>query len=263
MAALDIRRPGVWFGEKPTQPRDDALWVYKNSQEEEKKLLAICELLKMGDFSLVRELQALLLTSSNAPVKEFALRLYFGVTDHRGVDFFWDLLKSPDYEAARIFALYAPHSLSPQVLPYLFALLEEFYDSVLRADIAYSIHALYPMQEEFNPNLDLETLRIQYRRASQHIEDGVYYFRGRPAFIGDLTKPLLSAAYQARARGDALKLTDEPTLVSIWSGVKCPADYSTLVDDAGLKQLMDYVSELASKPWRKGQKYFYNHPIPG
>ena len=52
-----------------------------------------------------------------------------------------------------------------------------------------------------------------------------------------------------------------PTLLSIWSGIKCPVEYNTVVNEEKFKQLLSYVEGLSEMDWRSGGKYFYGHLI--
>lgn len=50
-------------------------------------------------------------------------------------------------------------------------------------------------------------------------------------------------------------------MLSIWSGVKCPVEYYTLVNDKLMRDVIDYVKQLSEMNWERGCKYFYGHKI--
>ena len=65
----------------------------------------------------------------------------------------------------------------------------------------------------------------------------------------------------ARSSNSELKDETIPSLLSIWSGIKCHADYYTVVDDKVVNEIIAYVKQIASMNWEKGCKYFYGYKI--
>lgn len=259
--AFDIERPGVWFGEMPTESASK-LWAVARSaaHSERQRILAICELLKAGNFAARGELQDLLRSSQDRVVRQFGLRLFCYVARHEDLSFLGELLEAEDPDDAQTLATYAHHTLSPHVVPYLFALLEECTDDSLREDIACSIQLAHPVRQEVDPTIEFEILRGIYENFAVQLTDS-YSLGGKPAFAGDLTKSLITAAAQARPERIQLRRMEEPTLLSVWSGLQCPVDYMSVVDDAAFQAVMDYAKSIAAIPWQRGKKYFYGHVI--
>lgn len=52
-----------------------------------------------------------------------------------------------------------------------------------------------------------------------------------------------------------------PSLLSIWSGVKCPVEYDTVINDNKLKETISYIDKLSKMDWQTGVKYFYANPV--
>lgn len=43
--------------------------------------------------------------------------------------------------------------------------------------------------------------------------------------------------------------------------MECPVNYGDTVDDKQLQAVYDYVKQLASRPWTRGTKYYWGHPL--
>ncbi|MRS08065.1 hypothetical protein EKV65_11085 [Bacillus anthracis] len=52
-----------------------------------------------------------------------------------------------------------------------------------------------------------------------------------------------------------------PSLLSIWTGKRVPADYNTIISASNYKDFIDCINERESENWEKGQKYFYGYKL--
>ena len=52
-----------------------------------------------------------------------------------------------------------------------------------------------------------------------------------------------------------------PSILSIWSGVKCHVQYGAIITDEKYRGLMLYIDSLTKKEWKIGEKYFYEHLV--
>ena len=52
-----------------------------------------------------------------------------------------------------------------------------------------------------------------------------------------------------------------PSVLSIWSGIKCPIQYDTIITNEKNRELMSYIDVLTKKEWKIGKKYFYGHVV--
>ena len=68
----------------------------------------------------------------------------------------------------------------------------------------------------------------------------------------------MERAFTALQRGEEAKMDILPRLLSIWSGIECPIDYNTIMNDNVLEELENYINKLSEMSWEKGSKYFYS-----
>ncbi len=94
-----------------------------------------------------------------------------------------------------------------------------------------------------------------------NLDLGIYYYMGKPVFPGDLTRSLMAKTAPLRVRHEKMELAIEPSLLSVWSGVKCPVYYGDVITDAKFGELLNYIEALAAMPWGRGTKYFYGHEV--
>lgn len=60
---------------------------------------------------------------------------------------------------------------------------------------------------------------------------------------------------------EPLEMELVPSLLSIWSGIKVPGDYWTVINADNYSDFIIYVETLSEKNWVKGQKYFYGYQV--
>lgn len=60
---------------------------------------------------------------------------------------------------------------------------------------------------------------------------------------------------------EPLKMELIPSLLSIWTGEKVPAEYTTIMSASNYKDFIYYIDELSSENCEKGQKYFYGYKL--
>ncbi|MBY0595217.1 hypothetical protein K4569_01805 [Bacillus bingmayongensis] len=91
------------------------------------------------------------------------------------------------------------------------------------------------------------------------IDTNLYYYFRKPVFPGDLAKELIQKSMISLKFKKNLGIDLVPTLLSVWSGVKCPVEYNQIVDDKKYKEVIDYVTKLSNFNWEVGKKYFYGN----
>lgn len=47
-----------------------------------------------------------------------------------------------------------------------------------------------------------------------------------------------------------------PSVLSIWSGIKCPIQYDTIITNEKHRELMSYIDVLTKKEWKIGKSIF-------
>ncbi|BBB62099.1 hypothetical protein UNDKW_3826 [Undibacterium sp. KW1] len=257
MNTFDILHPGPWFGEKP-----ESLDAIKSlsSDNEEARFFEICRRLKCGDFTARSELERFILSCTNEVVKRLSIRLYCYIARHQDISFLGNLLASCTHEEVFSIVIYAPHTLSLQIVPYLFALLEEYESTSIEENILSSINKICPF-EYYGGRVNIAELGERFAGFAKKMNLENYYYDGAEAFAGNLTKILIETAALARQGKMSFPLTDVPTLLSIWSGEKCPLFYGEQVADSDFESVIKFSKHIASMRWIRGKKYFYGYLI--
>ncbi len=253
MDTFDILHPGPWFGPKIdlVNPLEE-----RSSENTGGNFLEICTQLKSGDFSARSLLEKFILLCTDVRIKRQAIRLYCYVARHEDIDFLGNLLGRCDHDEVFSIVTYAPHTLSPQIVPYLFALLEEYEGTSISEPILSSINSIFPFQYD-GGDVSISELGEQFAGFANNLDAKKYYYGGVEAFAGHLTKNLIETAAIARQQKSLFPLADVPTLLSIWSGERCPVFYGEPVADVEFEDVMNFSKNIASMQWVRGEKYFY------
>lgn len=260
----DIMYRSIWYGEVDNTIEVEELWDKVNGDINEKdKLLGVIELLKRGEFSAKAILIDIMNKSNDISVINLCMRVFCSVVDHKDIKNVENLsiLSRADEEIIRLFASTSKYTLSYEVVPYLLATLEEWEDSNVETTIRDALDWILNYQEYMAEDSAVDEIGEFYFDISSEIETGKYYYEGGLAFPGALTKELLDASAVSRVKGESLKLSIIPKMLSICSGVKCPVEYYTVVNDELMRDVIDYVKQLSDMNWERGCKYFYGHKI--
>ena len=171
-------------------------------------------------------------------------------------------LQDASEHTVRAFSWAAPISLSLEVVPYLLALLDDWEDHPsISAIIRNSIRFFVDFENNWGKEATIEQIAQSYFDFCDEGDIETYYFDQKPAFPGDLTKTLVQRVFLAPNNEEPLRMEVIPSLLSIWSGVKVPGEYDTIIGASNYKSFISYVEELATKKWEKGSKYFYGHQL--
>jgi len=120
-------------------------------------------------------------------------------------------------------------TLSLQAIPYLLSLAQIWEGTRLEERLIDACSGLYPLYTD--QESILAEVEPFYRELMGKVSIEDYYYEGIPAFAGDLTKELMQGAAQAKLEQRELRMSIIPSLLSIWSGVECPVEYTSLLDD--------------------------------
>ena len=253
---------GIWYGKASTENNLIELWRnIESCMEEKEKLWSIIEMLKIGEFSAKKHLTEIIIKTKNKDIKNLSLRVFCSVAKHEDIDQFDNILKNAEENEIKMFVLYSIHTLSLEIIPYILALLEDWKGTELEQSMRYSLEMIFPYRKFLGDDCSLDDIGEFYREKITRLDCEKYYFQGEPIFIGTLTKELINYSIIAKKEARALQLTNIPTLLSIFSGIECPVNYSTIIDDKIMGQILNYVKQLASMEWEKGCKYFYGHKL--
>lgn len=255
---------GIWYGQIAKDISREELWHnINNENDQKKKLLKIIDLFKLGDFSAKQLLVKMMNESNDYSVVNLCLRVFCSIANHSDIynSDNLELLSNSDDDVVNVFVTYSKHSLSYEVVPYLLALLEEWEETDVEVSIRDALQNILNYQEAILENASVDEIGEFFVNKRGKIEQEKYYYKGDLAFPGMLTKRLLEASAISRKFGVELKEVTIPTMLSIWSGIECPVQYYTIVNDEIMKKVVDYVKELSKINWEKGCKYFYGHKI--
>ncbi|WP_302878570.1 Imm47 family immunity protein [Paenibacillus ehimensis] len=261
MEILDRLIGDIWYSDKNDGMANEIKECIRLGDTESVVLLELINAFKQGDFSQKTKLLDLIHTNENRDLLNVAIRLFFSVAtpdDFAKIDNF--LIKA-EQEIVPVFVSFAEESLSYQIIPSLLGLLSIWEDTELGEDISYKIGSMIGYDKATYELCSVDELGNEFITFCKDKDLEKYYYDGELAFPGHLTKMLIEETMIARSSNSELKNDTIPSLLSIWSGIKCPADYYTKVDDKIAGQILEYVKQIASMKWEKGCKYFYGHKI--
>ncbi|EKQ50967.1 MULTISPECIES: Imm47 family immunity protein [unclassified Clostridium] len=262
--ANEILCKGIWFGEIPENTTKSELWEKANKNENEReKLLCIIDLLKLGEFSAKEILVKMINNSNDEAVINLGIRVFCSVSNHEDISKIENLnfLSYASEDAINTFAVWAEHALSYEVVPYLLALLEEWEDTSVESTIRDSLKHILNYEGLLSEDSSVDEIGEVYISEQEKLDGEQYYYNSKPIFPGDFTKILLDGSAISMSSGNELKMVTIPTLLSIWSGIKCPVEYYTIVNDELMNQVFNYVKKLSQMSWEEGCKYFYGYKI--
>ncbi|KAA0944291.1 hypothetical protein FQ087_19470 [Sporosarcina sp. ANT_H38] len=258
----DNLRNSIWYGSKSSKEEIEELkqLLLKISTEKD-CILVINELLKVGDFSAKGLLIQLLNSSEEENVLNLGVRLFCSILTHE------DLLETGNFEflsnasedTISTFASCAIDTMSYNVIPLLLVLLEDWEDTNIEVEIRNTLEIYLNYTKDIGENASVEEIGQLYNNLLKSIDDSLYYYFSEPSFPGALAKELIQASVASMNQSRPLGRDLIPTLLSIWSGVKCPVEYNTVINDEKFKQLLNYVEDLSEMDWKSGGKYFYGH----
>jgi len=254
----------IWFGEKTTSTKSEIKEKILKSATETEALFNLIELFKTGDFTQKPLLVQLMNQTQDEAVLNLCIRVFLSVATHEDLRDSNNLrfLSEATEEIVDTFASAATTSLSLEVIPYLLALLEEWEEvgdtaTVIRDSIDFFIN----FEEQIGEDATIEAIGNFYLEYCEEKDTNSYYFQQNLVFPGELSKKLIQRVMIAANNEEPLKMELIPSLLSIWTGKKAPSDYNTIISASNYKGFIDYINELSSENWEKGQKYFYGYKL--
>ncbi|WP_216700703.1 Imm47 family immunity protein [Priestia filamentosa] len=235
------------------------------SLPEEEKLISLIQLFKSGDFSLKPVFLHLMNSTENEKLLNLCIHVFCSVCTHEDLQKAENLnfLSRVSEDNAYVFASCARETLSPEVVPYLLALLEEWDDTVVEEVIRDSLDHMMDYTENLDWNAPVDEIGSYYMEWMNTLSPTFYYYNGEPVFPGNLTKSLVQRVFAVRGQNTSVKMESLPILLSVWSGAKCPLQYKKVMDEEVFQQLMNYIDTLAERRWERGRKYFYGNSVEG
>lgn len=254
----------IWFGEKTILAKSEIKEKILKSLTETEVLFNLIELFKTGDFTQKPLLVQLMNQTKDAAVLNLCIRVFLSVATHEDLRDSNNLrfLSEVTEETVDTFASAATTSLSLEVIPYLLALLEEWEEfSDTATIIRDSIDSFINFEDQIGEDATIDEIGNFYFKYCQEKDTNSYYFQQNLAFPEDLAKKLIQRVMIAADNEEQLKMELIPSLLSIWTGERVPADYNAIISASNYKDFIDYINELSSENWEKGQKYFYGYKL--
>lgn len=250
----------------PELSKNEIWKLVRNASGDEERIIYLVDLLKIGDFSAKEELTKLMLESSDTNIRKLSCQIFCCVAIHSDIkilrDYLEQIQKNEDEDELEDeledFVSFSIYTLSPNVISLLLDLLDTW-EGEIESSLQVSLDSFFPGLESDDEN-SLKEIRDFYTRKREEY-NSFYIYEGSPAFPGNWTKVLLERAATARYYGETLNQTSIPTLLSLWSGIDCPAYFMTKIDDDMFGKLLNYAKQMASTKWEKGSKYFFGHKI--
>lgn len=251
---------GIWYG---SVKNNDNITLLKNNftdiTSEEDCVLSVMEILKSGDFTIKNILIDLMNNTKNEEVLNLCIRLFCSVANHE------DLLNNNNLKFlsdvsdfnANTFASCAPTTLSYDVVPYLLVMLEEWEDTYVEQTIRDSLDTILGYTKYLSEEANVEEIGQLYLGQIKDLDADKYYYNQQLVFPGDLAKKLIEKSFVSLKTESKLKMGIIPSLLSIWSGIKCPVEYNTIIDNNKIKELMNFIDKISKMDWQIGDKYFY------
>ena len=137
-------------------------------------------------------------------------------------------LSSASEDGVHNFVVSAGETLSYHVVPYLLALLEEWEDTFVEKAIRNELSWMLGIEDEYY-EVSLEEFNEAYSSFIENNDTQEYYYRNRLSFPGDLAKELVSEVMSSLRDRTTYNVVTIPSVLSIWSGIKCPIQYDTII----------------------------------
>jgi hypothetical protein len=235
----------------------------REATAEPRRLRLILELLKKGDWS-ARDLLVPMLESPYVDVRMYAAELFAYVCTHDQVNLLKkSLVVAQDLDEVMRVILFIGETLSTRAAQLLWTFREEMGGEY--QEFSGYIHSaltdILSLDGVDEYSLDEPSARQVFDLEIMTLDPTKYYYGGKPVFIGDLTKEVITYAAIARTERTKFALVDEPRVLSNFSGINCPVGYGRSVDDDGLGAVLKYTHQIGQMKLDKGMKYFYGHPV--
>jgi len=219
-------------------------------------LLRLVYQLKVGNFTAKKELESFILQCPDDELRRQAIRLYMYVASNADIKFFDKVLMELDHDNIAAVVESAPDCCSLQIAPYLLALYEDLSDTFIGPRILHALDMICSFGYEdgmSDPDFAIGHC-VDFVKSANKAK---YYYRGELVFPGSWSRTLITSVMSARSSGTALELAVEPTLLSMYSGAKCPVYYGDPINDETVRETFKYVEMISQSAWIEGSKYFY------
>jgi len=254
----------MWYGEvKNVDPVELKKLIYDEPISEEDLILTLINLFKLGDFSLKPLLIQLMNHAEDEEVLQLCIQVFASIATHDDIknsdNFFF--LPGASKDTLKTFTSHSSDFLSYEIMPYLLVLLEQLNDDK-EADVMIrdALNEVIGYAEVLGEDVTFEDIGNYYLEL-EDCRSASYFYNQKPTFPGDLTKVLQQRAISAMHLNEPFHMIVIPSLLSIWSGIKCPVEHETIVNEQVVREIYNYTQTLSKMEWEIGKKYFYGHIV--
>ncbi|MDT3763927.1 Imm47 family immunity protein [Priestia filamentosa] len=164
----------IWYGPASSVGETQNIGA---SLTEEEKLISLIPLFKSGEFSLKPVFLHPMNSTENEKLLNLCIHVFCSVCTHEDLRKVENLnfLSQVSEDNAYVFASCARETLSPEVVPYLLALLEEWDDTVVEEVIRDSLDHMMDYTENLDWNAPVDEIGSYYMEWMNTLSPTFYY----------------------------------------------------------------------------------------
>lgn len=233
--------------------------------DEKDCVLLIAEILKKGDFSVKPLLIELMNQTKDESVLNLCIRLFCSICsneDLRNISNLRFLSYATEF-AVFTFVTGAVETMSYEVIPYLFALWDEWQDTNSDIEIAIkdALDYYFSDQELLTDEVTKEELEELWILVQDHREPDIYYYKGYPVFPGMFAKEIMTSLYIGIQVEGKFHTYLQSALLSTYTGKRVPVKVNERISKKDIESMVDYIENVSKQEWIEGRKYFYGFEV--
>lgn len=235
----------------------------ENDSNEMKHLKMMLERLKRGDFS-AREGLVKLITHPTYELRQYATQLFVDVCGHKDVIHLSSIMDLPEerHEVYRV-AFRLGDTFTLGAVPLLLKYWEDYEDGLdpeFEESIRIALDHILPREVVEKCSLSQQGFN-ELMAYVESIDHRPYYYRGKPIFMGDLTKKMVTGAVTSNKEKRPFTAGSIPHYLSSFTGIQCPSRSGEILKDDEVCEILRYVEKVAQLNLEPGVKYFYGHRV--
>lgn len=256
---------GVDFGGVSPLSLEELKTNLESISDEKECVLLLAEILKKGDFSVKPLLIELMNQTKDESVLNLCIRLFCSICTNEDLRDVSNLRCLSDASEFAIFTFVtgAVEMMSYEVVPYLFALWDEWEDS--NSDIDYAIKdALdnyFYDQKLSMEEATKEEIEELWMIVGDQKELDTYYYKGCPVFPGMFAKEIMTSLYAGIQAEGKFHTYLQSALLSTFTGKRVPVNVNEIISRKDIYSMMDYIEDVSKRDWVEGRKFFYGFEI--
>ena len=233
--------------------------------DEKECVLLIAEILKKGDFSVKPLLIELMNQTKDKSVLNLCIRLFCSICSNEDLKDISNLrfLSNATEFAVFTFVTGAVETMSYEVIPYLFALWDEWEDtnSDIENAIKDALDYYFYDQKLLTDELTKEEVEELWILVQDHREPDIYYYKGYPVFPGMFAKEIMTSLYIGIQVEGKFHTYLQSALLSTYTGKRVPVKNNERISKKDIESMVEYIENVSKQEWIEGRKYFYGFEV--